>query len=635
MLFSLSCLPHLATRIPLTVRDAFLRLPWVAQAIAYFLDGDQGDISTLGKAEQQLLDLATKEFVIRDFSERLDESAVKYLPLLRQRLAQRFSDRPSLSGPTTPQRQSRGPERSAFSPLAPTDMTPPILTGACLRSAGEAALPELAHFSDRARRARSAFPSTYGAAGTAATGAMGTNTGVSQRESKDYEAQPIGPKSPLVFLHIPKTAGTNLNLQLRTVAESLKHIYCEVRTTDAHRKLPSSLVKRAAESSNGRGKGAKARAGCGIVSGEFDVSILTDFWPTFNLPPLPAPVPPVQAPFVPRDSGVGASIDSGPGGDVDGFRIQTMTFLRDPIKRTLSQFEHHVSRKRYPPPTASELEQDARALMDVVSPSRCHQFIRDQTSRCHTLTNYLKCRSNGWCGLFQNHQVPPLPTCGVKSYLSPVPVNLTRNPCDPHQVEILAGAMSFRRKRAQALRRSSSQLLCSATANLQMLTFFGLTEFYDLSLCLFFHTFHMEAHFQDCCRPAPALDGSTGSSSPRCSLFHIHTRTNSAQDGKRLGSSHGKDHAADSASYSETYTSHPSVLKALFEGNRLDCELYATALSLFRERIGHMERARGLPSGTFGLSLNASSSSGANGGTGNPSLCLLAQHHSSRPTSNS
>ena len=77
------------------------------------------------------------------------------------------------------------------------------------------------------------------------------------------KAVKIRPKTPLVFLHIPKCAGTNLNIQLKAVAKRIKVKYCEIRTTDVHtKKLPAATLS------------AKSGGGCGIVSGEFDVSIL-------------------------------------------------------------------------------------------------------------------------------------------------------------------------------------------------------------------------------------------------------------------------------------------------------------------------------------------------------------------------
>ena len=69
--------------------------------------------------------------------------------------------------------------------------------------------------------------------------------------------------------------------------------------------------------------------------------------------------------------------------------------------RTASQFEHHLSRSRY---TSGSIEERTAALLTLVSPQRCHQLERRQTERCADLTNPLKCRANGWCGIFQNHQ---------------------------------------------------------------------------------------------------------------------------------------------------------------------------------------------------------------------------------------
>ena len=80
-------------------------------------------------------------------------------------------------------------------------------------------------------------------------------------------------------------------------------------------------------------------------------------------------------------------------------RVRSHTTTRS--HRTASQFEHHLSRSRY---TSGSVEERTAALLTLVSPQRCHQLERRQTERCADLTNPLKCRANGWCGIFQNHQ---------------------------------------------------------------------------------------------------------------------------------------------------------------------------------------------------------------------------------------
>mmetsp|Transcript_75975 Transcript_75975/g.216840 ORF Transcript_75975/g.216840 Transcript_75975/m.216840 type:complete len:806 (-) Transcript_75975:454-2871(-) len=450
--------------------------PLPAAAVSMFLGDDAGSAKppTLSHVEQQLLDICVNEFRKRDFSELLDESAIKFVPRLRERLKLLTSSEEGNPSPYTLE-----PER----PRAPRTVAP-----ACFDGAGKTAV--------------SAAPPSKPSA-----------------------------NSPIVFIHIPKCAGTNLNLQLAAIAKRVKHKYCEVRTTDAHKVLPTGLKKSA--------------GGCGIVSGEFDVSIL---------------------------NGIRKGIGS------DKARPQPITFLRDPIARTASQFEHHLSRERYHDDGA---QTRTETLLTLVSPQRCHQLERRQTERCGELTNPLKCRANGWCGIFQNQQV-----------------------------EILAGAMSFKSTKAEVLRRSGDQLLCTAQQNLASFPFFGIAEHYRSSMCLFFHTFSMGAIFDECC----ASSVTDGGGSQECAILDIRTAENSAKDSNRKSSGRG--------GYISQYTESLDLLAAMYDGNRLDCELYASSMLTFTRRIRDMEVRRGLAAGHFSPDPDASTSPAAG------SLCerALAQY---------
>jgi len=175
------------------------------------------------------------------------------------------------------------------------------------------------------------------------------------------------------------------------------------------------------------------------------------------------------------------------------------------------------------------------------------------------LSNPLKCRANGFCGIFQDHQA-----------------------------EMLAGAMSFDPRRAQKLRRSRDQLLCASYRHLELLHFVGISQHYRASMCLLFHTFHMHKSFASCCKATPELreerDGSSGG--PICELLGHSTTKNSAAD-------------RSTGNYLEAYTSDPATLAALYEGNVVDCELYHRAYLLFLRRLDAMETSTGLPPGSF------------------------------------
>lgn len=266
----------------------------------------------------------------------------------------------------------------------------------------------------------------------------------------------------------------------------------------------------------------KSAGGCGIVSGEFDVSIINGI-----------------------RKGIGSK----------KARSQPITFLRDPIARAASQFEHHLSRERYQDDGARTRTE---TLLTLVSPQHCHQLERRQTERCDELTNPLKCRANGWCGIFQNQQV-----------------------------ETLAGAMSFKSTKAEGLRRSGDQLLCTARQNLASFPFFGIAEHYRSSMCLFFHTFSMGAIFDECC----ASSETDGGGFKACAILDIRTAENSAKDSNRKSSGRG--------GYISQYLESSDLLAAMYDGNRLDCELYASSMLTFARRIRNMEASRGLAAGHF------------------------------------
>jgi len=274
---------------------------------------------------------------------------------------------------------------------------------------------------------------------------------------------------------------------------------------------------------------------------------------------------------------------------------QPITMIREPIARTISQFEHHMSHDRFKlelktktndRDTSSQLLVTHKELIKLVTPSLCDQMSRHKNNQCRKLTNPLKCKANGWCSLFQNHQS-----------------------------ESLAGAMSFSNSKSESLRRSSDQLLCSAIKTLsQTVTFFGIVEYYEESICLLLHTFHIDNLFHDCCTKnfknnhhMEEEDEEDGMNT--CTLFSLKTDTNSNEgrntnqnkEEKTLSTSTSFERVSGSfdLSYQDEYLNNDILLAAMYEGNRIDCEVYRQSLFLFKERLQWMETEKNIPIGTF------------------------------------
>ena len=120
--------------------------------------------------------------------------------------------------------------------------------------------------------------------------------------------------APAVFVHVPKTAGTSLNLVLAKAAKKQKRSFCEVTFRDL-----DDAARRA----------ALARS-CGVFSAETDVSVL---------------------PFL----GVR--------------RAKAFTFLRDPLRRVASQYEHHLAGGRVASDAAKRVDVLRRAAKESEIPN--------------------------------------------------------------------------------------------------------------------------------------------------------------------------------------------------------------------------------------------------------------------------
>lgn len=160
------------------------------------------------------------------------------------------------------------------------------------------------------------------------------------------------------FIHIPKTGGTTLNVLLETAADIAGEKFCEVSTKYMYSQHQSLLYHR-----------------CQIVSGEFDAS--------------------VRFAFNPED-------------EADLGAVYDFTILRDPVKRAISQYEHHRYRKRFRGSWDSEFLQvtnnSASSLSHCDKVMHAEDCSTHEAKACHSLDDPTKCLNGGWCGVFQNHE---------------------------------------------------------------------------------------------------------------------------------------------------------------------------------------------------------------------------------------
>lgn len=290
------------------------------------------------------------------------------------------------------------------------------------------------------------------------------------------------------FVHIPKTAGTTLDAILERAAAAQGAAFTILRFKD--------LEKPAAR--------ARVALKYDVVSAETDVSILASL-------------------SVPRTA--------------------LFTFLREPLARVASQYEHHLASGRL---ADHETYGD---IIRVVSPHICSQLERD--AQCAGLRHPRKCRAGGFCTVFQNHQT-----------------------------HVLAGAQHFSKGARSATRRSSANLLCAATRVLHALSTVGLTERLEASLCLLFDNLNYGHVYSACC---------THDRGGNCALFDVRATKHSAADRARITHLPPRSNKNGSA-YLGKYLDDDVLLAAVYEGNALDCELYAQATDLMQSRFTGLRR---------------------------------------------
>mmetsp|Transcript_91690 Transcript_91690/g.264453 ORF Transcript_91690/g.264453 Transcript_91690/m.264453 type:complete len:393 (-) Transcript_91690:15-1193(-) len=220
--------------------------------------------------------------------------------------------------------------------------------------------------------------------------------------------------------------------------------------------------------------------------------------------------------------------------------LEEVTFLRDPIDRVMSLYTYyHEMRKQIVQPDEFSPENlQIRASMDTCeggAPSLCF--------RGDVLLAFEKCWLwRGDCGVWVNHQVL-----------------------------VLAGERPEEEEFDVRLRIAKSYL--------DKMPFFGLTEYYRHSICLFVDIWFPDdaKHFDACCRgDEPSAD---------CELvaaYNVEGNLNKFQV---------RDPHDD---YQEQFLSNRTVAQTLFDSNVYDCKLYTYALRVFGERVQELEQRRGI-----------------------------------------
>jgi len=218
--------------------------------------------------------------------------------------------------------------------------------------------------------------------------------------------------------------------------------------------------------------------------------------------------------------------------------LEEVTLLRDPIDRAISLYQYYNEVHKQ---IIYNSEFGPEDLSRRVSPETC-QSVATICNRGDPLLAFEKCWLwKGDCGVWVNHEV--LALAGERP---------TDEPFD--------------------------ERLRIASEKLDSMPFFGITEYYRQSMCLFLDTWFPSdsEHFDACCQGAEPSD--------RCTLletYNVEGRVN-------------KHEVSDpNPDYRQPFLSQRKTAEALLEGNRYDCKLYTYALRTFRTRVQALEKKRG------------------------------------------
>lgn len=203
--------------------------PLPPKAVSMFLGESDKSSSTLklDPIEKKLLDIAIHEFKVRDFSTYNDEAILKYVPLLRERLPSLFShSQPHSHDPLARQQKFPHPLLGLEPEYPPA---PPLLASQCMESGegelmvGQGVVGGVVH-SDGSTSTTPQPSSVRLRAGSKGL----SEGGIGGLDHAPVNTYRLSHRSFMVHLHIPKTGGTNFNLQLKSISNEVKGRYCEV-----------------------------------------------------------------------------------------------------------------------------------------------------------------------------------------------------------------------------------------------------------------------------------------------------------------------------------------------------------------------------------------------------------------------
>lgn len=143
--------------------------------------------------------------------------------------------------------------------------------------------------------------------------------------------------------------------------------------------------------------------------------------------------------------------------------IYDFVWLREPANRVLSQFEHHLAQGRF---DINQLEWEDM-VKKLLNPDTC---VDNEAEHCQSLSDPDKCLGGGFCGVIRNHQT-----------------------------HVLAGFRLYPRTVRETLLQDERALVCTAQRTVLDMAVVGITEYFNVSLCLLLHTMGWNNLFDECC----------------------------------------------------------------------------------------------------------------------------------------